>query len=42
MIVFAVIAISMTVFILIRAEEAVDEIQRLSNAPIYSPQDIQP
>lgn len=41
-IVFAIIAISATVFILVKAEEAVDEIQRLSNAPIYSPQDIQP
>lgn len=42
MIVFATIAISMTVFILIKAEEAIDEIQRLSNAPIYSSPDGQP
>ncbi len=42
MIVFAIIAISTTVFILVRAQEAIDEIQRLSNAPIYSSQDGQP
>ena len=41
MIVFAIISISMTVFILVKAQEAIDEIQQLSNAPIYSPQDVQ-
>lgn len=41
MIVFAIVAISMTIFILIKAQEAIDEIQRLSSAPIYAPQNDQ-
>lgn len=40
--VFAIVAISMTVFILFKAEEAIEEIQRLNNAPIYTQRNIQP
>lgn len=38
--VFAIVAISMTVFILFKAEEAIEEIQRLNNTPIYNRQSI--
>lgn len=40
LIVFAIIAISMTIFILVKAEEAINEIQQLNNAPIYTQRNV--
>ena len=42
MIVFAIIAISTTVFILVKAQEAIDEIQQLSDSPSFSSSGGQP